>query len=109
MKINCVGSMTTFSSFILFYNVNNNSKKFHNLQIYSNSHIHLTKPWSYVEFTLFCNGFTFRTTYELKKNKELPTLAWAGKGRARGELDRCIMHRVHTSHSDTQLKFEPSA
>jgi hypothetical protein len=27
---------------------------------------HLAKQWSYVEFTLFCNGFTFRTTYDLR-------------------------------------------
>jgi hypothetical protein len=64
-SINCVCSITIFSSFILFYNVNNNSKKFHKLQIYLNSYIHIAKQWSYVEFTLFCNGFTFKTTYNL--------------------------------------------
>jgi hypothetical protein len=64
-SINCVCSITIFSSFIRFYNVNNNSKKFHKLQIYLNSYIHIAKQWSYVEFTLFCNGFTFKTTYNL--------------------------------------------
>jgi hypothetical protein len=40
-SINCVCSTTIFSYFILFYNVNNKSKKFHELQIYLNSYIHL--------------------------------------------------------------------
>ncbi len=61
--INCVYSITIFSSSILFY-VNNNFKKFHKLQIYLNSYIHLAKQWSYVEFTLFCNKFTIKTTYD---------------------------------------------
>jgi hypothetical protein len=26
-----------------------------------NSYIHLATQWSYVEFTLFCNGFTLKT------------------------------------------------
>jgi hypothetical protein len=63
-SINCVCPTTIFSSFILFYNVNNNSKKFHELQIYLSSYIHLAKQWSYVEFTLFCIEFTFKTTYD---------------------------------------------
>jgi hypothetical protein len=42
-SINCVCSITIFSFSILFYNVNNNFKKFHELQIYLNSHIHLAK------------------------------------------------------------------
>ncbi len=63
-SINCVCSITIFSSSILFYNVNNNFKKFHKLQIYLNSYIHLAKQSSYVEFTLFCNKFTLKTTYD---------------------------------------------
>jgi len=62
-SINCVCSITIFSSSILFYNVNNNFWNFHKLQIYLNSCIPFAKQWSYVEFTLFCNGFTLKTTY----------------------------------------------
>ncbi len=62
-SINSVCSITIFSSFILLYNVNNNFWKFHKLQIYLNSYIPLAKQWSYVEFTLFCNGFTLKTTH----------------------------------------------
>jgi hypothetical protein len=32
--------------------------------MYLNSYIHLAKQWSYVEFILFCNGFTLKTTYD---------------------------------------------
>jgi hypothetical protein len=60
---NCVCCITIFSSSILFYNVNNSFWKFHKLQIYLNSYIPIAKQWSYVEFTLFCNGFTLKTTY----------------------------------------------
>jgi hypothetical protein len=63
-SINCVCSIKTFSSSILFYNVNNNFLKIHKLQIYLNSYIHLAKQWSYVKFTLFCNRFIFKTTYD---------------------------------------------
>jgi hypothetical protein len=64
-SINCVCSMTTSPYSILFYNVNNNLKKIHKLQIYLNSYIHLAKQGSYVEFILFCNEFTIKTTYDL--------------------------------------------
>jgi hypothetical protein len=57
-SINCVYC-------IIFYNVINNLKKIHELQIYLNSYIHFAKQWSYVEFTLFCNRFTLKTTYDL--------------------------------------------
>ncbi len=63
-ELSNVCSITIFSSSILFYNVNNILKKFHKLQIYLNSYIHLAKQWSYVEFTLFCNKFTLKTTYD---------------------------------------------
>ncbi len=63
-SINCVCSIIIFSSFILFYNVNNNFKRFHKLQMYFNSYIDLAKQWSYVEFILFCDGFTLKTTYD---------------------------------------------
>jgi hypothetical protein len=61
-SINCVCFITIFSSSILFYNVNNNFWNFHKLQIYLNSYIPFAKQWSYVEFTLFCNRFTLKTT-----------------------------------------------
>jgi hypothetical protein len=32
--------------------------------MYLNSYIHFAKQWSYVEFTLFCNRFTLKTTYD---------------------------------------------
>jgi len=64
-SINDVFSMTTSSYSILFYNVNNNFLKNHKLQIYLNSYIHLAKQRSYVEFYLFCNEFTLKTTYDL--------------------------------------------
>ncbi len=63
-SINCVCSITIFSLSTLFYNVNNNFKKFHKLQMHLNPYIHLAKQWSYVEFILFCNGFTLKTTYD---------------------------------------------
>jgi hypothetical protein len=62
-SINFLCSITIFSFSILFYNVNNNFWKFHKLQIYLNSYIPFAKQWPYVEFTLFCNGFTLKTTY----------------------------------------------
>ncbi len=65
-SINCDCSITIFSSFIFFYNVNNNFKKFYELQICLKSYIHLAKQWSYVEFSLFGNKFTIKTTYDLR-------------------------------------------
>jgi hypothetical protein len=53
---NCVCSIAIFSSSIHFYNVNNNFKRFHKLQMYLNSYIHLAKQWSYVEFIYFVMG-----------------------------------------------------
>jgi hypothetical protein len=66
-SINCV-CFTTFSYFILFYNVNNNSKKFHELQIYLNSYIHIH---SYIQDNghmltslYFVTGSHSKTTYD---------------------------------------------
>jgi hypothetical protein len=58
------------------FNVNNNSKKFHELQIYWNSYKHLARQWSYVEFTLFCNGFTLKATYDNPNLKAFKNLGY---------------------------------
>jgi hypothetical protein len=59
-SINCVCSITIFSSLSFFtmsiiFLKNSMSDKY-----YLNSYIPLAKQWSYVEFTLFCNRFTFK-------------------------------------------------
>jgi len=36
------------------------------LQICLKTYIHLAKQGSYVEFILFCNKFTLKTTYDLR-------------------------------------------
>jgi hypothetical protein len=62
-SINCVCSIKIFSSSILFYMliiILRNSITYKYIYI----HTHFAKQWSYVEFTLFCNKSTLKTTYD---------------------------------------------